>query len=144
MTAFIILITSISNYKVGNYMTLCLNHTFPYSRAIYSNRSSDSRRPAQKGVYHCFPFFYSRTASFIHKHGHKISHRPFLSDLNKEIYQYFNLVENDTEKPQTRTNSDRLNLKTKKFNTEIGRHRFSTLFPVYCREANKAHSDGTS
>ena len=61
-------------------------HTFPYSRAIYSNRSSDSRRPAQKGVYHCFPFFYSRSASFIHKHGHNTSHRPFLSDLNKEMY----------------------------------------------------------
>ena len=41
-------------------------------------------------------------------------------------HQYFNLVENDPEKPQTRTNSDKLNLKTRKFNTEIGRHRFST------------------
>ena len=64
---------------------LCI-HTFPDSRVIYSNRSSVSRRPAQKGVYHCFSFFYSRSASFIHKHGHNTSHTPFLSDLNKERY----------------------------------------------------------
>ena len=73
-----------TNYSISS-ITIS-NHTFPYSRAIYSNRSSDSRRPAQKGVYHCFPFFYSRSASFIHKHGHNTSHTPFLSDLNKEMY----------------------------------------------------------
>ena len=82
-------------YNLWNFYTMLKNethisydwsHTFPHGRAIYSNRLSVSRRPAQKGVYHCFSFFYSRSASFIHKHGHNTSHRPFLSDLNKERY----------------------------------------------------------
>ena len=42
-------------------------------------------------------------------------------------HTYFDLVETDPNKTLTRQNADRLNIKRQKFNTEIGRHRFSMI-----------------
>ena len=47
-----------------------------------------------------------------------------IDDIGK--HTYFDLVEADPNKTLTRQNADRLNIKREKFNTEIGRHRFST------------------
>ena len=62
------------------------DHTVRHGHEFYNYTSSVFRSPAQKRVYHCFSFFFSRSASFIHKHGHNTGHRPFLSDLNVEGY----------------------------------------------------------
>ena len=46
-----------------------------------------------------------------------------IDDIGK--HTYFDLVDADPNKTLTRQNADRLNIKREKFNTEIGRHRFS-------------------